>query len=62
MAAAASLAVEVAALRKRNFSSSSRVFGNAAAAWWWQQQQWCVGAGSMACADDNFNRHDVDDD
>ncbi len=59
---AASLAAEVAAWRKRNFSGSSSVFGNAAAAWWWWQQQRCVGSGSMAYTDSNFNRHDDDDD
>jgi hypothetical protein len=62
MAAAASLAAEAAAWRKRNFSSSSSPFGNAAAAWWWQQQQRCVGSGSMAYADNNFNCHNDDDD
>jgi hypothetical protein len=62
MAAAASLAAEAAAWQKRNFSGCSSAFGNAAAVWKWQQQQRRVGGGSMACADNNFNRHDGDDD
>ena len=62
MAAVASLAVEVAACQKRNFSGSSSAFGNAAAASWWRQQQRCVGGGSMAYAGNNFNRHDDNDD
>jgi hypothetical protein len=60
--AAASLAAEAAAWRKHDFSSSSSSFGNAAAAWWWQRQQQCVGSGSMAYADNDFNRHDGNDD
>jgi hypothetical protein len=59
---AASLTVEAAAWQKRNFSSSSSAFGNAAAAWWWRRQQRCVGGGSMAYADNNFNRHIDNDD
>jgi hypothetical protein len=62
MVAAASLAAEVAAWRKRNFSGSSSAFGNAVAAWWWRQQQPRVGNGSMAYADNNFNCHNDNDD
>ncbi len=59
--AAASLAAEAAAWWKRNFSRSSSAFGNAAAAWWWRGLQQCIEGGSMAYADNNFNRHDDDD-
>jgi hypothetical protein len=55
------LGAKVAAWQKRKFSHSRSAFGNAVAAWWWQQQQWCVGGSSMACADNNFNRHDDND-
>ncbi len=60
--AVASLVVGVAAWRKCNFSGSSSAFGNAVAVWWWQRQQRCVGNSSKAYADNNFNRHDDNDD
>jgi hypothetical protein len=62
MAAVASMAAEVAAWRKHNFSGSSSVFGSAVAAWWWRRQQSRVGGGSIAYAENNFNRHDDNDD
>jgi hypothetical protein len=62
MVVVASLAAEVAAWRKRNFSGSSSVFGSAAAAWWQQWQQRGVGSGSVAYADNNDNGHDDNND
>jgi hypothetical protein len=44
-AAAASLAAELAAWQKRNFSGSSSTFESAVAAWWQQRQHRCVGGG-----------------
>ncbi len=60
--AEASLAAEVAAWRKRNFSGSSSAFGSAAATWRWQRQQRGIGGSSVAYADNNCNGHDDDDD
>jgi hypothetical protein len=60
MVAAASLAVEAAAWQKRNFSSSSKAFGNEVAAWWRRWQQRPVGSGSMSYANNNFNPYKDD--
>ena len=62
MAAVASLAAEVAAWQKRDFSGSSSAFESATAAWWQQQQQRGIGGGNVAYADNNFNGHDDNDD
>ncbi len=62
MAAVASLAVEVAACQKRNFSGSSSTFGSVAAEQRRRRQQCGVGGSSMAYADNNCNGHDDGDD
>jgi hypothetical protein len=56
--AAASLAAEAAAWRKRNFSGSSSTVGSVVAVW----RQRRVGGGSVAYADNNCNGHNDDDD
>ncbi len=61
-AVVASLAVEVAAWQKRNFSGSSSAFGSAVAEQRQRRQQCGIGGGSMVYADNNGNGHDDGDD
>ncbi len=61
-AAAASLEAEAAAWRKYDFSGSSLAFGSAAAVWQQLQQQHGIGGVSVACADDNCNGHNYNND
>ncbi len=60
MVAVASLTVEAAAWRKRNFGGSGSVLGSAAAAWRRQPQRG-VGGGSVAYAEDDYNGDNGDD-
>jgi hypothetical protein len=60
--AAASLAAEAAAWQKCNLGGSSSAFGSAAAAWWRRWKEHVIGGGSVAYADNNFNRHVDNDD